>query len=67
MLSFTFNFNYQAATNTFVNMYKQQYQWGWITKDTLRNYVAVQKVITPEQYQEIVGEPYEESGVQSKA
>lgn len=67
MLSFNFNFDYQAAQNTFVNMYKQQYDWGWITKDTLRNYVAVMRLITPEQYQQIVGEPYEESTVQAEA
>lgn len=40
---------------------------GYVTKETLRGWVAVEakspgKGITPEQYQEITGENYEEGG-----
>lgn len=43
---------------------KSRYEKGWITKETLRGYVLIEmkrpgKGITPEQYEEITGEPYE--------
>ena len=43
---------------------KSRYEKGWITKETLRGFVLIEfkrpgKGITPEQYEEITGEPYE--------
>ena len=42
---------------------KSRYEKGWITKETLRGYVLIElkrpgKGITPEQYEEITGKPY---------
>ncbi len=46
--------------------YKDQYDRQWITRATLRQWVAVcgkfpQLGITPEEYEEITGDPYEEA------
>lgn len=43
---------------------KAKWEMGYITKDTLRGWVAIEakrpgKGITPEQFQEITGEEYE--------
>lgn len=52
--------------NQLIQTYKQEYALGWINKDTVRNYVSGLKIINAEEYQEIVGEPYETTGVQTK-
>ena len=44
--------------------FKDQYERNWITKATLRKWVQVgfkkpAQGITPEEYEEITGEPYE--------
>lgn len=45
--------------------YKSKYEKNWITKETLRKWVAIYEKlpdmgITAEEYQEITGEPYME-------
>lgn len=42
------------------NIYKMQYNFGWITADQVRQYVA-NGWLTKEGYQEIMGKPYEET------
>lgn len=41
----------------FFNMYQMDYQFGWYTKDQMRNLVA-QGFLSAENYQKIVGEAY---------
>lgn len=48
MLMFTFDFT---------NMYREEYQWGWIDKYKLQNYVQL-GTLKPENYKKIVGEDY---------
>lgn len=38
-------------------MYRNQYNWGWITKETLANYVAM-GIFTAKGYKDITGEDY---------
>ena len=42
----------------FFNMYKMDYDFGWYNKDQMKNLV-VQGFLSAENYQKIVGEPYE--------
>lgn len=42
----------------FFNMYKMDYDFGWYGKDQMRGLV-VQGFLSAENYQKIVGEPYE--------
>lgn len=42
----------------FFNMYQMDYQFGWYTKDQMKNLVA-QGFLSAENYQKIVGEDYE--------
>ena len=42
----------------FFNMYQMDYQFGWYTKDQMKNLV-VQGFLSAENYQKIVGEAYE--------
>lgn len=42
----------------FFNMYKMDYDFGWYNKDQMRNLVA-QGFLSAENFQKIVGEPYE--------
>lgn len=41
----------------FFNMYQMDYQFGWYTKDQMKNLV-VQSFLSAENYQKIVGEAY---------
>lgn len=40
-----------------VPTYKMEYDWGFIDKATVKSYVEM-KIITPDEYQQIVGESY---------
>lgn len=61
--------NLAYIRNGIVEMYKQQYAWGWFGADkatsnaTLKGYVRTH-ALTPEDYKEITGEDYEEVTVQ---
>ena len=46
-----------------VQNYKEEYELGWIDKATVRSYVSDLKIITAADYQEIVGEPYDQTSV----
>lgn len=39
------------------SIYKQEYDLGWITKETVKSYVMM-GFVTPQQYEVIVGEAY---------
>lgn len=41
----------------FFNMYQMDYQFGWYTKDQMKNLV-VQDFLSAENYKKIVGEDY---------
>lgn len=58
--------NLETIQNGMVEMYKQQYEWGWFGKDKTSSNLALQGYVrtnslTPEQYKEITGEDYEKT------
>lgn len=60
--------NLKILQNEIVQMFKQQYEWGWFGKTkqesnlVLRDYVKT-NALTPEGYKEITGEDYNETSL----
>ena len=58
--------NLNTLQDEMVQMFKQQYEWGWFGKTTqesnlvLRSYVST-NALTPEGYKEITGEEYDKT------
>ncbi|MBD5429724.1 XkdX family protein [Lactobacillus sp.] len=55
MLSFNFNF----TPIDMVPTYKQEFDLGWITRETVKSYVDTLHIINKEDYKTITGEAYE--------
>lgn len=60
--------NLNTLQDEMVQMFKQQYEWGWLGKTNqesnlvLRGYVNT-NALTPEGYKEITGEDYNETSL----
>lgn len=60
--------NLNTLQNEMVEMFKEQYEWGWFGDDkatsnlVLRGYVST-NALTPEAYKKITGEDYDEASL----
>lgn len=55
-----FTFDYSLFQQELEQQYKQQFDWGWLDKDTLKSYVAM-GILSKDGYKRIVGVEYRET------